>query len=292
MFDIDDIFINMDDFETEKSLIGKGQFGEVYKIVSKKDKKEYAIKYINIDPHNATKDIQKSFMRELFILYHLKHPAIVQFKGGNLNSYDNPTVFHPSIVTEYLPNGSLNNFINNTKLNSTQKLIILLGISSAMKYVHKENVIHRDLKPDNILLDKNLYPRICDFGLSRFFDTSSKQTKILEMSFMIGTPLYFSPEKMKDGHVYGPSSDVYAFSLIAYFVVTGLSPFYEKKFVSVFSLFDYVYEQKGRPQFTDENVSEKMKLLLSRCWDHEPLKRPTFDEIFHELSTDFSWRSV
>ena len=97
----------------------------------------------------------------------------------------------------------------------TKKYICLLGISDAMRFLHKCGIIHRDLKPQNILVDSNFYPKVCDCGLSRCFS----------MTGQIGTPLYMSPEMFEDEEHFGPAVDVYAFAILAYEIVTGKEPF-------------------------------------------------------------------
>lgn len=108
-------------------------------------------------------------MREAIILRKLNHPSIIKFYGINFHSFDNPNKLEPTIITQYLPNGSLKTMLDTEKLTITKKYISLLGISHAMKYMHQQDILHRDLKPENILIDDNYYPKICDFGLSRCF---------------------------------------------------------------------------------------------------------------------------
>lgn len=90
-----------------------------------------------------------------------------------------------------------------------------------MKYIHSQNVVHRDLKPDNILLDENFYPRISDFGSSSIANSNISQ---YIMKSQEGTPLYMPPEVFEN-ESYDYKVDVYSFSLIAYELLTGNRPF-------------------------------------------------------------------
>lgn len=234
---------------------------------------------------------QMLLIRESMLLHKLDHPGIVKFIGINFKSLTNPDALEPSIITEYLPNGSLREILDNEKKSNadynwtpTKKYIFLLGIAHAMRYLHSHNIIHRDLKPQNILADIDFYPRICDFGLTRCFPGSITN---ISMTKEIGTPLYMAPELLKGDSHYNSSVDVYAFSILAYEIVTGKSPYFELGKLTPFKLINKV--TKGyRPKFT-KNMTKKMKTLLSRCWDENTSERPTFDEIYKLLSTDFSF---
>ena len=177
-------------------------------------------------------------------------------------------------------------------LNHTKKYIILLGIANAMRYLHHNGIIHRDLKPENILIDENLYPQICDFDLARCFPDALSNSMRLTRSGEFGTPIYLAPEVLKDDDHYEPGVDVYAFAIIACEIIAEMNAFIElrKKIKSQFQFLTEIVEKDERPDF-NENFTEKMKDLLSNCWSKNISKRPSFDEIFKKLSTDFSFKS-
>lgn len=100
------------------------------------------------------------------------------------------------------------------------------------------------------------------------------------MTKKIGTPLYIATELLEDKEHYGTGIDVYAFGILAYEIVTGIEPFSEKRKPATLKTL-----VKNFP----ENITEKMKELVSRCWSRDAKERPTFDEIFQLLSTDFSY---
>ena len=102
----------------------------------------------------------------------VNHPSIIKFIGFNTNNFENKP--RPTIITELLCNWSLGTILElqqkgltDENRNSTIKHINIYGIASAMEYLHEHGITHRDLKPDNILLDQFLHPKICDFGLSK-----------------------------------------------------------------------------------------------------------------------------
>ena len=111
----------------------------------------------------------------------------------------------PTILMEYYTNGSLKVILDKEKKSiaddnwsPTKKYICLLGISDALRYLHKAGILHRDLKPQNILIDSNYYPKVCDFGYSRCFSNSLTNSMQLSMTGNVGTPLYMAPELFTD----------------------------------------------------------------------------------------------
>ena len=133
---------------------------------------------------------QKSFFHELEALSKTNHPSILSFLGFNLKNFENDNF--PTNITEYMSNGSLDHALKKQSfLTINNKYIILYGIAEGMKYLHSQGIIHRDLKPGNILLNDNLYPYICDFGLSKLSDLSISS---ITFDSFVGTPVYMAPE--------------------------------------------------------------------------------------------------
>ena len=290
--DLKDIFFDIDDYYPTGKKLGKGSFGEVYVVQEKGGEKQYAAKIIN--QKELTLQDQILFLQESLILPKLNHPSIVRFYGINFHSFDNPTLLQPTILTEYIENCSLKNIIDNEKKglansnwNATKKCICLIGISNAFRYLHKEGIIHRDLKPDNILIDSNYYPIVCDFGLSKCFSEIFSNSIKFENSGMFGTPLYMAPEVIIEDF-YGPCVDVYSFGMLAYYIVTGIEPFSKNGVKISFSNLISNISNGNRPEFIP-GIPEKMINLISRCWSQNPKDRPSFDEIFNELTSSTSY---
>lgn len=103
------------------------------------------------------------------------------------------------------------------------KYICLIGISNAMKYLHQQGIIHRDLKSDNVLMDEYFYPKICDFGLSRIFPESLSSS----ITSCIGTPIYMAPELFDEEVHYTKKIDVFAFAILAYEIISEKVPYHE-----------------------------------------------------------------
>lgn len=290
--ELEGLFFNTDDFVLHEKSIGEGSFGKVYIAHQASDDKLYAVKILNTEKGMNGHD-QMLFMRESLILHKLKHPCIVEFIGVNFQSFTDPSKLSPSIITEYLPHGSLKTILDQEKRaladfnwTSTKKLINLIGIACAMKYLHEQGVIHRDLKPENILTDENYYPRICDFGLSRYFAESLSNNRKITQTGQIGTPIYMAPELFQQNCRYGPAVDVFAFAMIAYEIVTGKVPLVDINVVDPVTI-AFQTSQGHRPLIPD-TVHPKMANLIRRCWCQKPENRPSFGEIYNELLNDLS----
>lgn len=289
------IFFNSNDFQITNKTLGRGVFGTVYIAERLSDHLRCAAKIINIKPDEDGKS-QMLIMRESSILSKLDHQSIIKFYGLNFQSLKDEGLFQPTIITEFMPNKSLKEILDKEKSglagniwSPTKKYICLIGIADAMRYLHAHDILHRDLKPENILMDENYYPKVCDFGLSRCLPDSINSSMQLSLTGQIGTPLYMAPEliDMTDETKYGKEVDVYAFAILAYEIITGKAPFHELGNVSQIRLWNKVLDGE-RPIFTPD-VPEKMQNLISRCWSKEPKQRPSFNEIFQVLSTDFSF---
>ena len=180
-----------------QNKIGSGSYGKVYKVKEKKTGLIYAAKIaIEELDENYISDI-KTLSREINIISKLNHPSVLRFIGFSPFNFKKKK--RPVIITEFASNGSLDHFLSESFAIDTRKLIIIYGISSAMSYLHFHNIIHRDLKSENILLDEFLLPKIADFGLSKVKKESRKQNSQNQIK---GTPKYISPEIWEKGEIW------------------------------------------------------------------------------------------
>lgn len=255
------------------------------------------MKILNIN-ENFDGQEQMMFMRESITLHKVRHPAITKFYGINFRSFSDPMKLEPSIITEFISRLSLKKIFDNEqkgftnpKWTSTKKFISLLGISHAMSYLHKLGIFHMDLKPENILIDDDYNPKISDFGLAKCFETSLSKSIQMPLTGAIGTSIYIAPELFNNSGLNNhdnSAADVFAFGILAYEIVTGKMPYYE--LLGKVNLNQLIKEVRSgyRPKFTNE-INEKMKKLILRCLSQDPKDRPSFEEIFNKLSTDFSY---
>ncbi|KAK8898507.1 hypothetical protein M9Y10_000798, partial [Tritrichomonas musculus] len=268
---LQNLIVDLNDFEKIEK-IGSGSYGKVYLVREKETNKLFAAKVLK--EGFSSSESQRLLFKEITTCSNVKHPAVLSLVGFNLMDFkDRP---HPTLLTEYIPNGSLQKLINNeSNISNSKRYIILLGIALGMEYLHSQSIIHRDLKPDNVLVDENFQPFICDFGESMISDIS---VSLITMSTPHGTPLYMAPEILLfDPYTY--KSDVYSYSILAYQVLTSQPPF--PKITQQSQLKKAVLSMK-RPSL-DFVQSKPAKELLTKCWSHDPESRPKFKEIVEIL---------
>jgi serine/threonine protein kinase len=199
--------------------IGQGGFATVWRAEDKKLGRVVATKLL--DPHLVQKQgdsLIKQFFHEGQAMARLSHPHIAQiYDWGQQGS-------HLYLVMEYLPGGDLAQHRQQQgTFTLAETLAILTPIADALETAHKQNLIHRDVKPQNILFAADGRPIITDFGLVKFLSQSLYISQYSQ-SKILGTPEYMAPEQAQ-GQPPTPQTDVYALAVVAYELLTGHVPF-------------------------------------------------------------------
>lgn len=203
-------------------VIGNGGMGVVY-LASRSDnefRKHVAIKILQSGVMSAEMD--RRFRQERQILASLEHPNIARLlDGGTTESGE------PYFVMEYVSGGlPLDRYCEEHKLPLQQKLRLFLTVCSAVQYAHQRLVVHRDLKPGNILVSPDGVVKLLDFGIAKALSPLSRQDDVARTraGLMAMTPEYASPEQIR-GDAISVASDVYTLGVVLYQLVTGRLPF-------------------------------------------------------------------
>ncbi|KAG0555597.1 hypothetical protein KC19_12G180600 [Ceratodon purpureus] len=297
-------FVRIDPANLKKvRLIGEGTFAKVYEATWLGCK--YAVKtFMSVSPI----DLQ----REVKFLVELRHPSIVRLMGLAVHS-DRQC----SIVMEFM-GCSLRNLIDSQKrkrksgqiepvdvvpFEFREAVFIITKIALGMRYLHSRDVIHRDLKADNVLVPEhsagsNIDVKITDFGVSQLIDSSGSQ----KPSLGVGTTFWRAPEIFPRPSAGGSdavgdhqslscdlkAADVYSFAMTCYEVVTGGVPLEDEiKELTPSELRLKVVE--GLRPTLPSDLNSDLKLLIEECWSGKPEERPTFSSICQKLQRLIRW---
>jgi len=201
--------------------LGEGGMGVVYRAEQTDPRRAVALKVIR--PGVETERMLARFRYEAQVLGLLQHPGIAQiFEAGSAETEQGPRPFFAMELVEGQP---LTAWADEQKLGTRARLELLARVCDAVQHAHQKGVIHRDLKPGNILVDRSGQPKILDFGVARATDADIRTTMQTATGQLIGTIAYMSPEQVSgDSGELDTRSDVYALGVIAYELIGGRLP--------------------------------------------------------------------
>lgn len=197
--------------------LGEGGMAVVYRANDSRLDRDVAIKVIRKGafPADHIDRILKRFEREAKALARLSHPNIM--KVHDYGEHEGS----PYLVMEYLPGGTLKKKMGKP-MQWEQAIQLILPIAEALDYAHSQNMIHRDVKPSNILLTQRGQPMLTDFGIAKILEVEEGQT-LTGTGMGVGTPEYMSPEQWKGKS--SPRSDIYSLGVVLYELLAGRKPY-------------------------------------------------------------------
>jgi protein-serine/threonine kinase len=252
--------VNYKDFKLLNEL-GKGAFGEVY-LVQKQDTGElFAMKVLR-KSMLLSSNLMRYARTERNVLSYLKHPFIVGLK------YAFQTNDRLAMLLDYCPGGDLRHTLFREKrLQEARARIYAAEILLALEELHNHNIIYRDLKPDNVVLDAQGHALLTDFGLSK----EGISENMLARSFC-GSVAYLAPEVLeRKGHT--KAVDLYLFGVLLYEMLSGAPPFYSPQPEELFS--NILSKKLSFPRC----ISSPARKLISRLLERNPEKRPNTQEV-------------
>ncbi len=203
-------------------LLGEGGMGTVYEAEQEDPRRVVALKVIR--PGLATPERLRRFRHESQALGRLQHSGIAQiYDAGTADTGYGP---QPYFAMELVRGESLDRFAATHPMNAQQKLALMARICEAVHHAHQRGLIHRDLKPGNILIEETGQPKILDFGVARLTEAEAQLTVQTEVGQIVGTLAYMSPEQVTgDPLEVDTRSDVYSLGVILYQLLTGQLPY-------------------------------------------------------------------
>lgn len=245
-------------------VIGYGSTCKVYKGINKSTKLAYAIK---VSPYSKNYDIIQNEIEIMTILN--SHPNILNYYGAYINQTDDTI----SVVTEYCDCGSLNNIIKQIELKEEEIWYILKCIIDALTYMHSKQIIHRDIKAGNILLDSSGNVKIGDFGISCKIGEHNPNVRI-------GSPYWMSPEVIKR-NVYNEKIDIWSLGITCIELAEGEPPYSEYK---PYNVMKKIEEDPPRGLKEFNTYSIEYNDFIQRCLIVDFHQRPSATDL---LSTAF-----
>jgi eukaryotic-like serine/threonine-protein kinase len=203
-------------------LLGEGGMGTVYEAEQDQPRRIVALKIIR--PGLTNPAGLRRFKHESQALGRLQHPGIAQVYEAN--TADTGFGPQPYFAMELIRGVSLDKYAEAHSLNTRQKLMLMAKICAAVQHAHERGLIHRDLKPGNILVDETGQPKILDFGVARVTEGEGQPTLQTEVGQIVGTLAYMSPEQvLGDPLDVDTRSDVYSLGVVLYELLSGRPPY-------------------------------------------------------------------
>ncbi|HSP08460.1 MAG TPA: serine/threonine-protein kinase [Candidatus Dormibacteraeota bacterium] len=200
-----------------KKELGRGGMGAVYLAEQPGLGREVAIKQL-VASAAADPVALKRFLQEAQVMARTSHPNLVQVHDLELMGTEN------YIVLEFVRGKSLREWINLGPIPPPQVFAVMHGVLQALDYAHKRAIVHRDMKPENVLLSDDGMVKVADFGIARLTDDTGVGGTATKTGTTVGTPQYMSPEQVASSKVDG-RSDLYSAGIVFYELVTGQPPF-------------------------------------------------------------------
>jgi eukaryotic-like serine/threonine-protein kinase len=245
-----------------EALLGQGGMGRVYKAYDKDLDRTVAIKVVR-EGAIGQADALKRFKQELVLASKISHKNILRIHDmGDVGGLR-------FISMAYVEGQDLQHIIrDNPKMPIERVLKFAQQIADALAAAHAEGVVHRDLKPQNLLVDKADQIFVCDFGLAKSFEEGA--IGMTRTGAFLGTPRYMSPEQV-EGKPADGRADLYSFGLILYEMVTGDVPFTGESTLKV--MYQRIQEKPKSPKTLNPDLPNWLVRLIMRCLERDPAAR-------------------
>lgn len=262
-------FIPNKDLKQGKRL-GAGGFGIVYRGTWQgKDVAIKKLKMVQLSPA-----LKKDFVNEVVAMARLKHARVIQLHGV----CDDPG--HYAMIMDFMPNGDLYGLLSNKsrELKWEMRWQLALDVAEGLAYLHRMQVLHRDMKSQNILLDKEMRAKITDFGLAKI----RQKTKSIYTNTMKGSLPWMAPELFKRKIKVTKKADIYAYGMVMWEIASRRTPFAEDLQGRDPGILAIWVGQSERPEIP-KDCPTKFAEAIKRCWRQDPDKRPPAHAVLKRL---------
>jgi eukaryotic-like serine/threonine-protein kinase len=264
-----------------KSELGRGGMGAVYLAEQPGLGREVAIKELILSPAADPTALMR-FLQEAQVMARTSHPNLVQVHDleqiGDANY----------IVLEFVRGRSLRDLLNLGPIPLPQTFAVMHGVLQALDYAHKHAIVHRDMKPENVLLSDEGNVKVADFGIARLTDDSGAGSTATKTGTTVGTPLYMSPEQVSSSKVDG-RSDLYSAGIMFYELVAGQPPFTATEADGPFTLMaKHVQAPPKPPSVLRPGLDMRLEEMILKSLSKRPEERfqtgQEFDEVMSRIA--------
>ena len=249
------------DYEVQEE-IGRGGQGVVYRARQKSLNRTVALKVIGLG-HWATEAHLKRFRREAEAAARLEHPGIVPIH--EVGERDGSCYFS----MKFVEGGQLDQVVGREPMSPRSAVELIAKVARTVHYAHEHGILHRDIKPGNILLDAKGEPHLTDFGLARLVETESTVTQTLDV---LGTPSYMAPEQaVGNNSALTAATDVYALGAVLYQLLTGHPPFAGGTTYETIKLL--LDTEPRQPRVWNPKLDRDLSTICLKCLEKDPQRR-------------------
>src|SRR5438046_1590648 len=242
--------------------IGRGGQGVVFRARQKSLNRTVALKVISLGQW-ASKAHLKRFRREAEAAAHLEHPGIVPIH--EVGERDGSCYFS----MKFVEGGQLDEVTRHTPMPIRRAVELIVEVARTVHYAHEHGILHRDIKPGNILLDTKGEPHLTDFGLARLVESESSVTHTLDV---LGTPSYMAPEQAVGNNAAVSSvTDVYGIGAVLYQLLTGHPPFAGGPTYEPIKL--RANTDPRQPRLLNPKIDRDLSTICLKCLEKDPKRR-------------------
>jgi TolB-like protein/Tfp pilus assembly protein PilF/predicted Ser/Thr protein kinase len=242
--------------------IGRGGQGVVFRARQKSLNRTVALKVINLGQW-ASKAHVKRFRREAEAAARLEHPGIVPIH--EVGERDGSCYFSMKFVEA----GQLDDVVRRAPMSMRQAAELIAKVARTVHYAHEHGILHRDIKPGNILLDQKGEPHLTDFGLARLVESESSVTQTLDV---LGTPSYMAPEQaVGNNAAVSSATDVYGLGAVLYQLLTGQPPFAGGTTYETIKLL--LDTEPRQPRLLNPKIDRDISTICLKCLEKDPKRR-------------------